>query len=87
MTLKIAAFALASAIAPAAFVIGSLAQVANFEEIDIDGNGVLSKAEFADAYPAVNAAVFIAADGDRDGTLSEVEHDVAMDAGLLRRAG
>lgn len=51
------------------------AELPGFDEVDADGNGVVSYEEFADALPAVDDPdqVFIAADVDGDGQINRQE--------------
>lgn len=55
----------------------------SFEDLDANGNGIVTQDELAAAYPEVAEEVIVVIDGDADGEISEEEHASAADAGLL----
>ena len=50
-----------------------------FEEVDTDGDGLVSEAELARDAASLEALNFNAADGDNDGALSVDEYDIAVE--------
>lgn len=44
-----------------------------FSKIDMDYDGEMTKAEFSDAFPEGSDSVFLAADTDKNGTVSHEE--------------
>lgn len=59
------------------------AAFAAFADLDADGDGALSAAEFTTAFPDISGDVFLTIDANADGVISEDEHVAAVDAGLL----
>ncbi|MCB1338975.1 MAG: hypothetical protein KDK10_16490 [Maritimibacter sp.] len=61
---------------------GSSAALAQ-DNIDTDGDGLVSFAEVQAAYPDVTAEAFAEADGNGDGMLDETELSMAYGMGIL----
>ncbi|MEM8788532.1 MAG: EF-hand domain-containing protein [Pseudomonadota bacterium] len=57
---------------------------ATFDTADSDGSGTLSPAEFSQAFPDVTTDTFAVVDTNADGRISQAEHRVAVDTGILR---
>ena len=51
--------------------------------VDADGDGMITPAEFMEAFPEVNEEVFTAADTDGDGMLTMEEFASALEDGLI----
>ncbi len=59
------------------------AYAASFEDMDADGDGVVTPEEFAAAYPEAGEDALATVDVNGDGQISENEHTAAVDDGLL----
>lgn len=71
-------------IAGTLLVAGTVASIAmTLEQIDADGDGLLTFAEVQSLHPEVTENQFAKADTDADGLLTEAELLAAQDSGLL----
>lgn len=68
------------------FGVSTIAQAAPFADVDSDGDGLVTPAEFVAAYPDLSADVWNAIDADGDGAVTPEEHQTAADEGLLPNA-
>lgn len=65
----------------------SLAQAAALEEMDANGDGMVTLDEVQAMYPEIAAETFTAADANADGTLDAEELAAAEEAGLMPMSG
>lgn len=69
----------AAAAALSLFATAAFATAPTFEDVDLDGNGIVTPAEFANAMPDASDEDFALIDADSDGTISEDEMTAATD--------
>ena len=74
---------LAVLIASGVIASAGVAYAASFEEVDANGDGMITPDELAAAYPDAGEDAVAAIDADSDGQISEEEHTAAVEAGLL----
>lgn len=63
--------------------LASAASAAAFTDVDSNGDGAITAAEFTAVYPDVGQDVWLTIDANADGVLTEDEHAAAIEAGLL----
>ena len=70
-------------LAAGAVALAGLASAAEFAEMDGNGDGLVTREEFAAAFPGADDAAFMAADTNADGGLTEDELEAARESGVL----
>lgn len=63
--------------------LASAASAAAFADVDADGDGAITAAEFIAVYPDIGQDVWVTIDANADGVLTEDEHTAGIEAGLL----
>lgn len=61
----------------------SLAHAATLDELDLDGDGVVTLDEVQSVYPDLSTEIFLAADSNADGALDADELAAAEETGLM----
>ncbi len=75
MTIKTALFATLFA----GFATAAMAQEIEFEDLDTDGDGMLSMEEVTDVLPEISEDQLTIADANGDGMIDEAEYEVLTD--------